>query len=405
MNILDSYATRKCTSCGACGAVCFKGAISIGLNEEGFYRPLVDTENCIDCGLCVKVCYKFDEQLKLSTDEDLDRKKLYSAWSNDATLLKQTTSGGIGDLLARQLIEDGYKVVGVVYNEDKTRAEHRIASSLEETVAFRGSKYIQSYTLDALREVMPKVKNEKYAVFGTPCQIYALNRYSSLRNVRDNFVFVDLYCHGCPSIHVWTKYLQQMKGKYGVDRFDHVNFRSKIRGWGSFNVAFEKSGKTLFSNKATDDGFYELFFCDTILNEGCNDCKLRGTLEYTDLRLGDFWGKKFLGNRTGVSAVSVATEKGAALFEKIKGRIAYDECSYSECLPYQSWNLTYMPDEQLRHLLLESLMNEEESITNAVRILHQRQPLKQKLKRYVKNVLRPLPIGVTLFLKKHIIHD
>ena len=106
MNILDTTAKRKCTSCGACGAICPTEAITVGLDKEGFYRPVVDAIKCIDCGLCVKVCYKFDEQLKLSTDEDLKSKKLYSAWSNDAALLKETTSGGIGELLARQLIED-----------------------------------------------------------------------------------------------------------------------------------------------------------------------------------------------------------------------------------------------------------------------------------------------------------
>ena len=399
MNILDSSSVRKCTSCGACGAVCPKDAIRIVLDMEGYYRPVVDEEKCIDCGLCVKVCYKFDEQLKVSTDEDLSQKKLYSAWSNDASLLKQTTSGGIGDLLARELIEEGYKVVGVVYNEDKTRAEHRIASTKEETLPFRGSKYIQSYSVDALKEVMRTAKNEKHAVFGTPCQIYALNRFATQRNIRDNFVFVDLYCHGCPSMYVWTKYQQRMKEKYGVEHFDNVNFRSKVRGWGTFNVVFNSEGKQLFTNKASDDGFYELFFCDTILNDGCNDCKLRGTLEYTDIRLGDFWGKKFLGNRTGVSAVSVATEKGVSLFEKIKGSVVYNECSYQECLPYQSWNLIYKPNSQLRSLLLESLMKEDNSIDDAVKILHQRQSMKRKLKRYVKNILRPLPVGVTMFLK------
>lgn len=399
MNILNSSSIRECTSCGACGAVCPKDAINILLDKEGYYRPVVDNATCIGCGLCVKVCYRFDEQLKVSTDVDLKGKKLYSAWSNDALLLKQTTSGGIGDLLARQLIEDGYKVVGVVYNEEKVRAEHRIASTTEGTVAFRGSKYIQSYALDALKNVMKDAINQKYAVFGTPCQIYALNKFAILRNLRDNFVFVDLYCHGCPSMHVWTKYHQRMKEKFSVEFFDQVNFRSKVRGWGTFNVVFNNGGKLLFTNKASDDGFYELFFCDQILNEGCNDCKLRGTLEYTDIRLGDFWGKKFLKNRTGVSAVSIATEKGAALFEKIKGAVVYDECSYSEFLPYQSWGLTYKPNLQLRRLLLESLMKEEDTIDDAVRILHLRQPMIEKLKKNVKNVLRHFPIGVTIMIK------
>ena len=400
MNVNDSSVIHQCTSCQLCGAVCPKGAITIGLDKEGYYRPTVNDELCIDCGLCVKVCYKYDNQIKLSTADSLKTKPLYASWAKDNELLKDTTSGGIGDLLAKQLIIDGYKVVGVVYCEEKTRAEHRIAETREETIPFRGSKYIQSYTLDALKKVVADCKNSKYAVFGTPCQIYALHKFAELRKIRDNFIFIDLFCHGCPSLLTWTKYQKQIKENNGVEQFDQVVFRSKIRGWGSFNVVFKKGGKTYFSNKACDDGFYELFFCDQILNEGCNDCRLRGTIEYTDIRLGDFWGKKFLNNRTGVSAVCLATERGESLFQKVKENLVYQECRYEECLPYQSWDLVYKPRLELRRLLLDSLMNNQKDITDAVRILHQHQSKKSKLKRYVKNVLRHCPIGITMFFKK-----
>lgn len=400
MNVNDSSVVHKCTSCQLCGAVCPKGAITIGLDKEGYYRPNVNDELCIDCGLCVKVCYKYDNQIKLSTADSLKTKPLYASWAKDNELLKDTTSGGIGDLLAKQLIIDGYKVVGVVYCEEKSRAEHRIAETREETIPFRGSKYIQSYTLDALKKVVADSKNSKYAVFGTPCQIYALHKFAELRKIRDNFIFIDLFCHGCPSLLTWTKYQKQIKENNGVEQFDQVVFRSKIRGWGSFNVVFKKGGKTYFSNKACDDGFYELFFCDQILNEGCNDCRLRGTMEYMDIRLGDFWGKKFLNNRTGVSAVCLATERGESLFKKVKEYLVYQECRYEECLPYQSWDLVYKPRLELRRLLLDSLMNEQKEITDAVRILHQHQSKKSKLKRYVKNVLRHCPIGITMFFKK-----
>ena len=400
MNVNDSSVIHQCTSCQLCGAVCPKGAITIGLDKEGYYRPTVNDELCIDCGLCVKVCYKYDNQIKLSTADSLKTKPLYASWAKDNELLKDTTSGGIGDLLAKQLIIDGYKVVGVVYCEEKTRAEHRIAETREETIPFRGSKYIQSYTLDALKKVVADSKNSKYAVFGTPCQIYALHKFAELRKIRDNFIFIDLFCHGCPSLLTWTKYQKQIKENNGVEQFDQVVFRSKIRGWGSFNVVFKKGGKTYFSNKACDDGFYELFFCDQILNEGCNDCRLRGTIEYTDIRLGDFWGKKFLNNRTGVSAVCLATERGESLFQKVKENLVSQECRYEECLPYQSWDLVYKPRLELRRLLLDSLMNNQKDITDAVRILHQHQSKKSKLKRYVKNVLRHCPIGITMFFKK-----
>lgn len=400
MSVKDSSIIHNCTSCQLCGAVCPKGAVTIELDKEGFYRPTVKDELCIDCGLCVKVCYKYDNQIKLSKPKDLKRKPLYSAWAKDADLLKETTSGGIGDLLAKQLINDGYKVVGVVYNEGKTRAEHRIAGTVEETKPFRGSKYIQSYTFDAFKKVVAECKNSKYAVFGTPCQIYALHKSAEIRKDQDNFIFIDLFCHGCPSLHVWTKYQKQIKKEAGVAQFDQVVFRSKVRGWGTFNVVFKKDEKTYFTNKACDDGFYELFFCDQVLNEGCNDCRLRGTLEYTDIRLGDFWGKKFLNNRAGVSAVCLATDKGDALFQKIKAYLVFQECSYEECLPYQSWDLVYKPRPELRKLLLESLVNEQKDIYDAVRILHKHQSKKNKMKRYVKNVLRHCPIGITMFLKK-----
>lgn len=400
MNVKDSSNIHNCTSCQLCGAVCPKGAITIELDKEGFYRPMVNDDLCIDCGLCVKVCYKYDDQIKLSTLEDLKRKPLYSAWAKDGDLLKETTSGGIGDLLAKQLINEGYKVVGVVYDEEKTRAEHRTADTRDETIPFRGSKYIQSYTFEAFKKVVADCKNSKYAVFGTPCQIYALHKFAEQRKVRDNFIFIDLFCHGCPSLHAWTKYQKQIKEKTGITQFDQAVFRSKVRGWGSFNVVFKKDGKTYFTNKASDDGFYELFFCDQVLNEGCNDCRLRGTLEYTDIRLGDFWGKKFLNNRTGVSAVSLATEKGEALFQKIKENLSCQECCYEECLPYQSWDLIYKPRPEQREQLLDSLSNEQKDIYDAVQILHKHQSKKSKLKRHVKNVLRHCPIGITMFLKR-----
>lgn len=402
MNVNESAVVHQCTSCQLCGAICPAGAIAIQLDKEGFYRPIVDAKSCIDCGLCVRVCYKYDKAVLISTSSDLERESLYSAWARESELLKQVTSGGIGDLLARQLIDDGYNIVGVVYNEEKTRAEHRIARTVEETIPFRGSKYIQSYTYDAFKEVIENCKKEKYAVFGTPCQIYALNKLTVQRNCRENFVFVDLYCHGCPSMYIWTKYHNQQKKKNNVESFDKVNFRSKVRGWGAFNVELEAGGRSCFTNKASDDGFYELFFSDQVLNEGCNDCKLRGTLEYTDIRLGDFWGRKFLGNRTGVSAVSVATERGAKLFEEIKKKIEYKKCDYNDCLPYQSWSLTYRPRPELRKKLLDSLKDDKQTIADAVELFHRNQSIKGKAKRHVKNILRHMPIDVTCFLKRFI---
>lgn len=401
MNVLDKSALRECTSCQLCGAVCPKGAIKIELNKDGFYRPIIEDELCIDCGVCTKVCYKFDNHLQISQETNLEKYPLYAAWSKDDELVKQTTSGGIGDLLARELLSEGYKVVGVVYNDSKVRAEHSIASSEAETIPFRGSKYIQSYTIEAMSEVVKNCRTEKYAVFGTPCQIYALSKFASIKKVRNNFVFVDLYCHGCPSLHVWTKYQNYIKQKTNIDKFDKVEFRSKVKGWGGgYVVVVVVDGRPVFVSNPKEDGFYELFFCDQVLNDGCRDCKLRGTLEYTDIRLGDFWGKKFLGNHRGVSGVSLATARGQEVFAKIKQNLDTLECEYSDFLPYQSWGKEYHPNIEARKAILDSLQDETQTIKDAVNTFRRYQSLTGKLKRYVKNVLYYLPLSVTNFLKR-----
>lgn len=402
MNILDKSAIRDCTSCQMCGAVCPKDAITIELNQDGFYRPVVDLEKCIDCGLCTKVCYKFDKEVKVTTPEQLKEEKLYSAWSNDDELVKNTTSGGIGDLLAHELLKEGYKVVGCVYNDDKIRAEHRIATTEDELIPFRGSKYIQSYTFDALKEVVKNYRKEKYAVFGTPCQIYALNKIAEQKKVRDNFFFVDLYCHGTPSLHIWTKFQNDIKSRLNLKHFDRVDFRSKIGGWGGFYVVVVVvDGKPVFKSKKNLKGFYDLFFCDQVLNDGCNECMLRSTHEYTDIRLGDFWGKKYLDNYRGVSAVSVITDRAVALFNKIqKQNVTTARCVYSEFLPYQSWGKKHQPRPESRNAVLDSLKDPKQSIYDACDALHSTEPLKVKLVRYAKNVLKLFPLWFVNNLKK-----
>ena len=399
MNITDNSNINPCTSCQLCGAVCTRQAIQIRLDNEGFYRPYVDSTLCNNCGLCTLVCYKYDSNIHTTTEQGLNEKPLLSAWAKSDDILANTTSGGIGDILAKQLLADGYKVVGVVYNEDKIRAEHKVAVNEDELNLFRGSKYIQSYTFDAFKEIIGNCRNNKYAVFGTPCQIFALNKLATQRKVRENFCFVDLYCHGCPTLYAWTKFQDEIKRKTKTQAFDKVTFRSKLRGWGSFNVVVEADGKSITNGKYHDK-FYELFFCDQLLNEACHDCQLRSTLEYTDIRLGDFWGKKFLNNQKGVSAISLATVRGREVFDNIKCDITFSKCDYQDFLPWQSWGKSYSIDTEIRTKTINSLSNPEEDINDAIRVLRNNQPLKNNIKRMAKCTISILPLKFINILKR-----
>ena len=400
MNILASPVVNECTSCQMCAAVCSRNAITIRLNDNGFYRPYVDDSKCTDCGLCTKVCYRFDDDVIITPSEELDEFCVYSAQHLSDELLKKVTSGGVADGLAKELIRQGYVCIGVTYNDNDHRAEHIVASTMDETDAFRGSKYIQSYSLDAFKQLVKNVRETKYAVFGLPCHIYAINKFLTMRNQRDNCMLIDLFCHGCPSMHVWRKYEQDIRKQVGNISFDDVQFRSKVKGWGPFHIEVDVDGKKKFVSTPHNDEFYSLYFSDQILNDACADCKLRSTMEYTDIRLGDFWGKRFLGDTKGVSAVAITTEKGKQVFDAIKDQFKTERFSLNEVIFKQSYGKSYFPDPSLRIMMFKALRDDTISLKTIEKLYCSKQGLIFKLKRLVIILDWYLPFDLTRLFKR-----
>ena len=103
----------------------------------------------------------------------------------------------------------------VGYDDTKVEAYHYVAHSSKETDGFRGSKYIQSYSYPAFKELVKDCSRHKYAVFGTPCQIYAIRRFLEKRGLSDSCILIDMFCHGCPSLDLWRKYQNEIKGEIG----------------------------------------------------------------------------------------------------------------------------------------------------------------------------------------------
>lgn len=398
MNIGDSNELRACTSCQMCAAVCPKNAILIRLNHDGFYRPYIDRNLCIDCGLCVKVCYKFDSDIKITPDSFFERAPLYAASLHEGDISK-TTSGGVADLLAKTLLANGYICVGVKYDLEHNSALHKFAYNYEQAKAFRGSKYIQSYTFPAFRELIQCCTSQKIAVFGTPCQIYAIRKYLILKGLRNRVVLIDLYCHGCPSLYLWRKYIKEIDILLGEKKFDSVNFRDKVKGWGHYNIVLKYRNANVFISSPRKNEFYTLFFSNHILNDACSDCKLRSTLAYTDIRLGDFWGRKYLSNSRGVSAVSPVTEIGRYLFDSIRDKLNIQKHLYKDFLPYQSYSKVYSINSDLRRKMLDSLL-ENRPLRDTVRLFYKQQDFKVCVKHFLKDFIYYLPDSVERFLKR-----
>lgn len=393
--ISDKSNIYACTGCSVCAISCPTDAIKIILIEEGFYEPSIDEELCIECGLCKKSCYKFDEEI-LSKDEETCI--FYSAINKDNEELKSTTSGGVSSELMKQCIIQGYKVLGVAYDYEEDISITKIASSNEELDQFKGSKYFQSYTMDAFYEALNDKTEQKYALFGTPCQIYAMSKYINAHRKKDKFLLIDIFCHGCPSLNLWTKYLDYSKNKFGVSQFNKIEFRSKAHGWHEFSTTFYNEKNRYVSSK-TNDPFYTMFSDMNALNEACYTCEIRSTLGYTDIRLGDFWGYQYDLDTKGVSAVVLCSDQGKELFGKIKSKFKVYEHSFSETVAAQSYGKAHECNKELRDYTLE-LLSSDLNMEAVIKDYRKTFSVKKKLKIAIKNSMKRLPHKLYLNIKK-----
>ena len=301
MNISNIH---NCYGCGVCATVCSRNIIEIALNADGFYEPrITDEGKCTDCGLCTNVCSYCHENLSLKNISI----KSYAAWSNDEKVRHKCSSGGVGFEIGRTLINNGYKVCCVQYNPDSNRAEHYIATTVEELIPSIGSKYIQSYTVNGFKAINRK---EKYLVTGTPCQIDSFRRYIQKFRCENDFILMDFFCHGVPSMWLWKKYIAEVEKTIG--KITYVSWRNKFTGWhDSYNLLIKGEKGCYSSSLSQSDAFYRLFLSDSCLGKACyNQCKFKYNYSSADIRIGDLWGKTYKENEEGVSATVAFTEKG-----------------------------------------------------------------------------------------------
>lgn len=331
-NISSIY---DCYGCGVCAASCSRDIISIQLNNNGFYEPYITKiDKCTNCGICLDVCAFNHEERALREDEI--NIKSWAAWSNDADIRRKCSSGGIGFEIGKQLIQEGYHAVGCRYDIKEQRAEHYIATTVEDFVQSIGSKYIQSYTEKAFKQI--NRKGQKYLITGTPCQIDSFRRMIRKFRCEDNFILMDFYCHCVPSMWAWKAYIKMLEPKIG--RVTYASWRNKFDyGWhdswlmgldgkstsepvdwhDSYNIIIKEKKTFIQSRKSQGDLFYKLFLGDVCLGPQCEkQCKYKYDKSSADIRIGDLWGNTYKDNQKGVSALVTFTDKGREMVEGLQ---------------------------------------------------------------------------------------
>lgn len=244
-NVCDDKGLRPCTGCGICASVCGKNAITIHLDKYWYYKPVINEDKCVECNLCKKSCYKYDENL-IQSDK---HKECYAAGNKNAKQLMASSSGGISRVLMEECIAKGYKIMGCAYDTNKNIAVSIVASTIADLDKFYGSKYFQSLTTEGFDTVLKDKTDQKYAIFGTPCQIYGFSQTNKYKCHPDKYLLVDIFCHGCPSMMLWKSYLAYTMDITGCETYDKVTFRSKTHAWHEFCFDFFFNSKQYSSKK------------------------------------------------------------------------------------------------------------------------------------------------------------
>ena len=259
-------AKQECCGCYACYNICPQSCISMQIDEEGFWYPVVDQERCIDCGLCEKSCPVLNKSIVDNYPT------AYAAVNKDKHIRNQSSSGGLFTIVAESIIRNNGIVFGAGFDDD-FNVVHSWTDNIAGLNQFRGSKYIQSCIGTTYKEARDFLKQGKKVLFsGTPCQIAGLKSY--LGKDYDNLMCIDIICHGVPSPNVWRRYKEALEER-SQGKTLRIAFRSKVCGWKLFSLSFSFDNDKEYSKRLTEDIYLKGFLQNLYLRPSCYNCHFK----------------------------------------------------------------------------------------------------------------------------------
>lgn len=308
----------RCSGCGACMAVCSKGAITLQEAADGCVYPVIDHANCIRCGKCLRTCdFHQPETLRAPLDAR-------AAAGRDDALVKRSASGGVFATLAMRWIADGGLVAGAVMDVDAqgVRVYHLLSDKVEDVRRMQGSKYVQSDAWRSYADVTAALRAGRDVLFsGTPCQVAAIRR---ITGDPVNLTTIDIICHGVPPQGMLNGYVHCL-ARHFRGCVAGINFRDKDGGsryCARIDVQGRK-GLRMLRLRSSDLSYYRHFLQGVIFRENCYDCPYASLARAGDLTIGDYWGvekrhvQEFaagdMSSRTDWSCILVVSSKGKRL--------------------------------------------------------------------------------------------
>lgn len=326
-----------CTGCGACAKACPKQAIVYKDDNEGFPTPYIQKDKCIECGLCRKVCPAINMP-KTNTI-----KVAYAAQALDHDMLKDSTSGGLFTVFAREIFRRNGVVFGCVWDE-QYNAVVKCATNEDEIKPMRGSKYVWSWAGDAFPKVKEYLESGRTVMFvGLPCQVAGLKNF--LRKDYENLFLVDFFCGGSPSPLAFREYLKTITVNVPLDKLN-FKFRDKEKFGVGVNISYEGVHGRVHQSFIRNPYFFS-YHTKIFHRLPCYHCQYRYIHRVEDITMGDFWEvekyHKEFDIKAGVSSLLVNSDKGLQLFNSVKDKLQLTETQLESIA---GWNNLTLGDQR-----------------------------------------------------------
>jgi coenzyme F420-reducing hydrogenase beta subunit len=302
-------------------------------DQDGFFYPNINFNQCINCRLCEKYC-----PVHYSVANDMKNQSVFAVWLKNSDILKTSSSGGAFSAIAEYVLKRGGSVFGCAFTST-FQIKHICVNDLQSLKKLRGSKYVQSDTMDTFSQAKRLLQSGKLVLYsGTPCQIAGIKAY--LHKDYENLITIDLICHGVPSPLLFSKYIHWLEEKIHGKVLSY-RFRDKEKnGWSHTGRFFyHKNNKVIQKDIISKlDPYYSLFLKGDIYRECCYKCMYANACRQGDFTIGDFWGFEHIhpeySIRNGISLLLVNNKKAA------------------DILPFLSTYLTLLPstfEEAAKH--------------------------------------------------------
>lgn len=352
---IESGKNRECCGCGVCAAICPVEAISLSLDENGYYQAHI-TKSCIHCGKCAQVCWKVRS---IEQENFPDALHVYVGSHGNANIRFNSSSGGVGSAITACAIENGYTVLGAHLDCENMRVSHIAIQNLNEVEKIRGSKYVPSYTVSAFSQIP---KSGKVLVVATPCQISSLRLAYGVSN--PDMILVDFRCFGPSGYNLMDKYAYFLQ-TVDASGIQGMNMRAKKKNWHTWGVEVTfNDGVKYYKDKYTDL-FSQCFNTFGAVHNACHYCTKFKNYSHADIRIEDAWHQMDKANKydykMGLSQIAVFTKTGEDFFQKVKPYLQLkevpntlrDHSFFSKGEPALLMELLSDPDKPLQKVLKE----------------------------------------------------